>query len=355
MNTLPTLFNEFLSGIRPTPTQRTEYKEGHQRLRERLAEFDDLKPYIVSTFLQGSYRRSTAVRPKDGTRSDVDIVVVTNLDSTVVTPKQAMDKFVPFLKKYYPEIWETNDRSFTINLSSVKLDLVITAAPNAGDMKFFTSSAALLSDESIEEWSRPETKSASDDAWKSQPLLIPDRSVSEWHETHPIAQIEWTRLKNKNCNGNYVNVVKAIKWWRKVCHTTPKYPKGYPLEHLIGQCCPDDTQSVAEGIALTLEEMSFRYRQYANSNAVPVLADHGVPSHDVLKRVTPEEFKEFHEQVDEAAKIARSALSAESNIEMAELWRSILGDKFPEAKKEHSSGSRTSDVRAFTPHAPWCN
>ena len=41
---------------------------------------EDLKDIIVTTFLQGSYRRSTAVRPKQGKRSDVDIVVVTKLD-----------------------------------------------------------------------------------------------------------------------------------------------------------------------------------------------------------------------------------------------------------------------------------
>lgn len=348
MNTLPTFFDDFLKEIRPTKPQRTEYKDGHKLLRERLAEFDALSPFIISTFLQGSYRRATAVRPKDGSRSDVDVVVVTNFDSQMMSPKQAMDKFIPFLEEYYPKIWEANDRSFTINLSSVKLDLVITAAPNPEDIEFFKASV-LLSDESIEEMPNLMTKSASGDTWKIHPLLIPDRSVSEWRETHPIAQIEWTWAKNDSCNTHYVNVVKALKWWRKECHTTPKYPKGYPLEHMIGQCCPDDIESIAEGVTITLEEMATRYRSYAQNGNVPELPDHGVSSHNVLKRVTPEEFKEFHEQVESASKVARSALDEASKVTATQIWQQLFGGKFPIAEKEAPTSSGTPGSGGFTP------
>lgn len=55
-----------------------------------------------------------------------------------------------------------------------------------------------------------------------------------------------------------------------------KHPKSYPLEHFIGDCCPDDIKSVAEGVVLTLENI---VSQYTNK---PFLADRGVPEHDVL-------------------------------------------------------------------------
>ncbi len=61
---LPTYFTRFLKEIRPTEKQREKCKTGHQTLRDRLDEDTNLKPILVSTFLQGSYRRATAVRPK---------------------------------------------------------------------------------------------------------------------------------------------------------------------------------------------------------------------------------------------------------------------------------------------------
>ncbi len=82
------------------------------------------------------------------------------------------------------------------------------------------------------------------------PLLIPDREAKKWIETNPLAQIQWTQRKNALCNSHYINVVKSLKWWQiNNFHdgNLPKYPKGYPLEHIIGFCCPDDISSVAKG------------------------------------------------------------------------------------------------------------
>ena len=91
---------------------------------------------------------------------------------------------------------------------------------------------------------------------------------------------------------------------------TPKYPKGYPVEHLIGQCCPDGINSVAEGVTKTLEAIARDYQIYADLRIVPDLRDHGVITHNVFKRVSATDFAEFHSQVCAAAVIAREALEA---------------------------------------------
>ena len=38
--------------------------------------------------------------------------------------------------------------------------------------------------------------------------------ANEWQPTHPLETMKWTWDKNRRCNGHYVNVVKALKWWR---------------------------------------------------------------------------------------------------------------------------------------------
>jgi len=122
-------FRDFLREIRPTETQQEDWKAGAKTLRTRLAQDSGLKDILEETFLQGSIRRSTAIRPSGDKRPDVDIVVVTNIDYTQTTPQQAMDRFKPFLDKHYGGKWRPQGRSFGIGLSHVDMDLVITALP----------------------------------------------------------------------------------------------------------------------------------------------------------------------------------------------------------------------------------
>jgi hypothetical protein len=194
-------------------------------------------------------------------------------------------------------------------------------------------------------------EAAKEPEWKLAPLLIPDRDKKCWDPTHPLAQIAWTWEKNRLCNGYYVNVVKSIKWWRRAKHQTPKYPKGYPIEHLIGQCCPDGITSIAEGVTLALEAIALNYALYAALKWVPSLPDHGVPSHNVFHRITGDDFATFHEQVCDAAKIARTALDAETVEDSANKWIELFGNKFPEppsATKENGGGG-SSQRGGFTP------
>lgn len=352
---LPSYFNDFLAEIRPQDYHVNDYKTGHLTLRKRLYADETLSPIIVNTFLQGSYRRATAIRPQGGKRADVDVIVVTKLSEDEYTPEKALELFVPFLEKYYKGKYEPQGRSFGIELSYVDLDLVVTSAPSESEMRIFNA-------DSVTSFDTPETPKADDDwrlvpswvsledrsimsfsnlryrldaasketEWRTSPLRIPDRDTEEWQDTHPLEQIRWTWEKNRRCNKHYVNVVKALKWWRRINHPTPKYPKGYPVEHLIGKCCPDGINSVAEGVTKTLEAIARDYKIYADSRIVPDLRDHGVITHNVFKRVSATDFAEFHSQVCAAAVIAREALEAKTISESSRNWRILFGNKFPE-------------------------
>ena len=172
-------------------------------------------------------------------------------------------------------------------MSKVKLDVVITSAPCETD-RVALNTDSVRTDAELEEltdwrlvksWVAPERRSrdgvgtllkdaAREAEWKLEPLLIPDRDVKEWKPTHPVEQIRWTAAKNDRCNGHYVNVVKVLKWWR-LLDQPDTYPKGYPLEHLIGATCPDGITSVAQGVTLTLEAIRDQYRAYADAKLVP--------------------------------------------------------------------------------------
>lgn len=367
---LPSYFKDFLQEIRPTENHNNGSITGHRTLRNRLLEDKDLAPIIINTFLQGSYRRATAIRPRGENRADVDVIVVTKL-SEQLTPQQAMNLFVPFLNKHYKDKWDFRGRSIRIALSYVDLDLVITSAPSEADVTKLKSASVTTEDtpETADDWrlvpswvsfaerslpgAAARLQMAQKEAeWKLSPLRIPDRDAKVWDDTHPLEQTKWTWAKNRACSKHYVNVVKALKWWRRVNHQTPKYPKGYPFEHLIGDCCPDGVTSVAEGVTLVLENMASKYSLYAQREQTPFLPDHGVPHHNVLHRISGAEFAEFHSQVGDAAKSARRALDATTVRESANEWRKLFGDKFPPPPDEDddsNSGSNSTKTSGFTP------
>lgn len=356
MQEMNSSFRTFLTEIRPTANQLEDMRTGYKTLKSRLLDDETLSNIIVSTFLQGSFRRATAVRPKGDKRADVDLVVVTKLKREEYTPHEAMALFEPFLNKHYEGKWEPQGRSFGIGLSYVDLDLVITSAPSEAETLALKSASVTSLDtpEDLDDWrlvpsyvtfaergmpglgARLEL-ARKEAEWKLSPLHIPDRDANEWDDTHPLAQIKWTWEKNKACNTHYINVVKAIKWIRRIGPDAPKYPKGYPLEHLIGQCCPDGITSVAEGVTKSLEAIKNNYGGYATLKMVPTMPDHGVPAHNVLHRLSGEDFAAFYDLMSDAAAIARKALDAESEKDASEQWRKILGDKFPLSVKTESA------------------
>lgn len=360
---LPSYFGDFLTEIRLTQEQKDSLKTEHKTLRKLLKEDEKLSDIFVDTFLQGSYRRGTIIQPTDN-NPDVDVIVVTNLDKDKCTPDDAFNKFKPFLEEHYKDKYRRQGRSIGIFLDDVDIDLVVTAAPSESQKnitKQYKEISNILSDLNIEDIengisSKPYEplfkisekannfieKSTDSPEWKIEPLYIPDREENTWKKTNPFEQIRWTREKNNKTNKHYVNVVKALKWWRKEKYPDSEHPKSYPFEHLIGDCCPNDINYVAEGITCSLERI-------AEIKKKPRLDDRGVPEHDVFSRITPEEYEEFHSQVSDAAIIAREALNSEDPNESIIKWKSLFGDKFRDPPQENENsgypGGRTSKSR----------
>jgi len=364
-------FKTFLSKIRLTPTQKEELKNGHTLLRSRLNSFEELQDIFVSDFLQGSYRRHTAVRPKNGKRSDVDIIVVTKLHESEYSPEEAMNVFTPFLDKYYEGKYERQGRSIGIALSAVEFDLVLTSAPSASELEILKS-AAVTTEDTIEEafdwklhpaWLAMGSREAnqfteqrlnqasSEQEWKTNPLRIPNCEAQCWKDTHPLEQIKWTRDKNHITSGHFINVVKAIKWWRLTNYDEPKHPKGFPLERIVGDCCPDDIDSVADGVVRTLETIVSKYKDLVDRKEKPTLPDYGVPDHDVLARMDAEDFCKFYEQSKEAALLARHAFDSTDRVESGKLWQQLLGKEFPDPPENggNKSAGYTNPIAPASP------
>lgn len=332
---LATHFDDFRIKTQPDDRQRRCMADEHIKLRERLAQAPELRGVLLGTFIQGSQRRATSLRGSRTHPCDVDVVAVTNLPRSRFTAAYAHKLFQPLLERYYSGKYEAQDRSWCLRVDAeVTLDLVPTSEPDSVQIK-----EAVRSNKALGGWSPTfqalaeavvvEARDTSD--WdRTDPLWIPDRTLQIWERTHPLFLIAWTARKNKACNGHFAHVVKAVKWWKREVQTTPKYPKGYPLEHIVSECCPDTLTSVADGLTRSLEAIALTYRGHASRQEAPFLQARGIPERqNVLRRLEGVDFARFHAHVEAAARLARMALDSRDSNQSATLWRQLLGSEFP--------------------------
>jgi hypothetical protein len=348
MARLPSLFRTFLSNVRPQEEHITAYKEGHETLRDHLQDDDDIEEFYIADFINGSYRRWTALKPKANEKSDVDIVLVTDLNKEDYDAVEALKQCVPFLEEHYKGQWSENAHSYKIEGDDVEIDLVLTAAPSEATRNVIKSlgsldvGTALDTDERATVAEALNISAVGDDEWKDEPLEIPDRDENEWDTTHPLATIAFTLNKNDITDGHYVNVVKAIKWWRRTKTPDVEGPTSYPLEHIVGHCCPDDIGSVAEGVTRTLEEIERQFEAVAMVQTIPFLPAHGLPEspeNNVLKLINVDDFAAFYDEAADAAELARIALDEEDKATSREYWYELFGEEFPPFGSDDDSDS----------------
>ena len=350
-------FNDLLAKIRPPQDLLDECVKANTELREVLMSDPELKGIVVTAFLQGSYRRSTLIRPLKGSKVDVDVVLVTNIDPRVLSPAQVQELFCKVLDKYpqYRGNYQRQGRSIGLSRGRVNLDLVVTDAPSEALRSLVLSDAigSTFSVEGYPEWALGRNPQSRGQDWKHEPLLIPDRDANRWEQTDPISQIEWTHDKNRRTNGHFVNVVKVFKWWWAQ-HSSGKrgVPKGYLVERLVGLHCPDGIESVAEGFTIALEGIRDTFEADVRQGRTPFVPDVGIPSNNVFKRVRPEAFREFYGAVDRCAERARSAYDDPNPDSSALGWIAIFGTFFPSPSSGGGKGNGSNSQTFERPSRP---
>ena len=330
---LNSYFKDFLTKISLSENQISRIKTTHETLRDRLNKDENLSKKITGTFLQGSYKRYTAIRPKNNEKSDVDIVVVLNLDKYEIEPNKVFNEFRDFLDEYYDDKYTFNNKSIRISLTDIDVDLVITLpidSSNDFDKDFFNKSIKEFNDEEIDS-----------DEIKKGYLYLPNVNENTWIKINPTAQIINTTLKNKKTNGLYIKVVKSIKWWQRF-----NYPnlsvKSYILERFIFECCPNDITCVSEGIYLTFQNMT-------TYNQKPYLNDFSLKT-NVFENISDEEYDEFYSKVCEASEISKQAYLEEDDADKSiRLWTELFGSVFDDSETNKNSGFTRPNKKASVP------
>ena len=302
MPTIPQArFTEFLRDIEPSPTTTDDASSAHTALRDFLKNEEDFKEYHVDTFLSGSYRRKTAIRPQkredETERPDIDIIVKTK-HTREDAPEEVIDLLYKTLKKKYSEI-RLQDRSVGIETSKADMDVV-----------------PIIPDGTI--------------------YRIPDRKQEEWIKTNPPGHTTWTTETNTTAGGRFKPLVKLMKWWRRENPTVAKKPKGFVIECITAECMDYGETYYGELFVKTLEEIVEKYKIDFLLENVPNIPDPAVPGNFVTDGLTSDEFAGFYKKVSSYAELGRKALNETDPEEATKLWKKILGDRFPKTEGTNS-------------------
>ena len=302
---IQTQFREFLMDIEPSHTTKKRGQDAHTSLRDFIRSHETFMQYHERTFLSGSYKRDTAIRPqtKDGDeeRPDVDIIVVTN-HSLDDAPGEVVSLLYDTLADKYDDL-RKQARSVGVFTYTADMDVVPIIAPDG----------------------------------MAGTLYIPDRGLEEWLETNPPAHTKWTTEMNAASDGRFKPLVKLAKWWRRANPTVAKRPKGFMIECIAAECMDFGENQYAELFLSMLETIESRYSTYVNLDLVPYIADPGVPGNSVLSGVTVSAFKGFYNKAATCAEIGRRALDAGDTEEGLQLWRDVFGSRFPAPASQKTS------------------
>lgn len=306
-------FERFLTDIQPSATTVSQLSAAHQALRDYLRGHPKFKQFHLFTFLTGSYRRDTAIRPRmiDGelAQPDIDIIVVTNH-----TQQDKPGQVLGLIRQVLAEAYELDDaphtRSVGIKTKTVDMDVVAIIAPTGY-------------------WQKPYSSGMNLEDLLNYRLFIPDKKLASWQETNPPKQLKWSTEMNQNSNCMFKPLVKLVKWWRRESPTPSKRPKGFVIECMIAECMDLEKDNYEEAFLKVLEGIVNRYATSYLIGQVPWIADPGVPGNSVTRSLTPEQFTSFYKKIQAHAALGRQA-QAETDPEKAlQMWRNIFGDRFP--------------------------
>jgi hypothetical protein len=298
-------FKDFLHDIEPSSTTKKKASAAHTTLRKFLREHTTFSEFHVDTFLSGSYRRDTAIRPvtKEGEeeRPDVDIIVVTN-HTLNDEPKDVLNLLYRTLKEKYDDI-RKQARSVGISTASADMDAVPIIAPQGMEGT----------------------------------LYIPDRKLSQWLVTNPPRHTSWTTEINQVSGGRFKPLVKLMKWWRRENPTVSKRPKGFVIECIAAECMDFEETQYADLFLGTLEGIVTKYAMYIAAGSLPFIKDPGVPSSSVTSGMTFAAFEGFYNKAEAHAELGRRAQKEQDPEKALTLWRKIFGPRFPASSTDKSN------------------
>ena len=317
-------FTEFITDITPSATTNARSASAHNSVRDALTADDTYKEDVIRTFLGGSYKRKTAVRPVtkngDKERPDVDIYVVVKGSTSLFssdhkTPVDLTETLFSALNRNRKALGITkiSRNRCSIAISTEKADMDVSPLLERNDDGYY---------------------------W------IGNRETGEWYLTEPEKHTSWSAEVNSDAGMRFKPMVKMNKWSRREFPTNHKHPKSFALEALVAKHMSRTETHYGQLLHDTFDDIVNSYTLIWSFGMCPSLDDPAIDGGNLLAGVSGEAFVAFYDKVkyfrDEAAK----ALAEDDQEKATKHWRRILGSRFPAPKSAKTSAATTIKAAA---------
>lgn len=312
-------FNEFIADITPSSTTNARSSSAHNAVREELTSDDIYKVDVIRTFLGGSYKRKTAIRPVtkngDTERPDVDIYVVVKGTTWTTTPDDQIEALYSALNRSRSSLGITkiSRNRCSIAISTSKADTDVSPLLERDGSGYYR---------------------------------IGNRNTGEWYLTEPEAHTTWSAGINSKAGMRFNPMVKMVKWSRREFPTKNKHPKSIALEALVAKHMSRNETHYGQLLHDTFDDIVNSYWFSRTLGACPTIDDPAIDGGDLLSGVSGDAFSAFYDKIkyfrDEAAK----GLAADDQESATKHWRRILGSRFPSPKTSSASASTSLKTAA---------
>ena len=308
-------FTEFISDITPSQTTVTNSQRAHQGVSKALLNDKEFKNKVKRVFLGGSYRRSTAIRPrtKQGSteRPDVDLYVVVDGSPWDSDPAELIDELYAALNRARKDLGITSIKRnrCSIALSMTKADL----------------DTSILLERQFDNLYR-----------------IGNRNTGEWYETDPEEHTNWSAKQNARCSRRFNPMTRMVKWARRHNRTVSRHPKSFALEAFIAPYIDEDEANYGQLFHDWCQSFLDAYDLNRQLRLCPKLEDPAVSGGDILAGVTSDEFCAYFDKITKHRDDAAKALAEDDQDKATEYWRRIFGERFPKPRLAGSSTKRAA-------------
>jgi Second Messenger Oligonucleotide or Dinucleotide Synthetase domain len=303
-------FDTFYDKIELRALSEERIGSAWRRLHDHLTQAYSLPDRDV--FIQGSYANDTAIRPADADGEyDLDIVAVcvdptTSAEDAVAGLREVLAQDADLAKRLIP------DES---GRPCVRLEY---AKESEGFGFHVDVVPARLGQEAA-------------------PLDVPMRGYEDWHGTAPLEYTQWCLDQGEP----FRRTVRELKRW---CDVHDSSIKSIVLQVLIGYCMPENAETDAQRIVLTLENIMARLN--AHPDTPPIIENPVLVTENLASRWENTDYQRFLRELGEAITLAKQALRSDDEEESHELWQELLGSDFPDAP------DRSKDVTVPPPPPP---
>ena len=220
---LPTKFEQFRQEIELTPNQRQRIIDSHTHLRQNnLIRLQ----YVSDSFLTGSYKRHTMIRPPN----DVDIFVLTNYSPSEVTPNTVLNKLKLDLRSSYPNSVVRQDKPcIVLDFNHCKFEL--TPAIKVISQSFLETLGRTHRRENqfLKTLGGGQFREGSQDA--DLGYYIPSEKENTWMKVESPRVLEEKLSKaNQRLNGMLTPLIKMMKVCKR--YNNLKAKKSFELEDI---------------------------------------------------------------------------------------------------------------------------